>query len=217
MTKPLFRIIGDVHGKYDPYRKIAQEAEYSLQVGDLGFEYSVLRQLDPERHKVLAGNYDNYDKWGGKFIHMTSGHWLGDYGVHMVPGFGSIFFVRGGFSIDRRYRIAGKNWWSDEEMGVPTLQKAIDLYTEVKPDFVVSHECPGELTDAVFGAKMWDGEWIRPSRTALALNAMWRSHSPKVWVFGHHHKAVTEEVRGTTFHCIPELGYIDFDSAAQIV
>lgn len=218
MSKPLFRIIGDVHGHYDPYRLIAQDAEYSLQVGDLGFEYDILKKLDPEHHKVLAGNHDNYDKWGTeKFIHMQSGHWLGDYGVHTVPGFGDIFFVRGGFSIDWRYRTEGRSWWKDEEMDMSTLQKAIDLYIEVKPDFVVSHECPGELIDAVFGAKMWDGEWLRPSRTARALDAMWGNHSPKMWVFGHHHKAVTEEVRGTTFRCVPELGFVDFDSNREIV
>jgi hypothetical protein len=34
-----FRIIGDVHGKYDKYAHVATQAEYSLQVGDMGFDY----------------------------------------------------------------------------------------------------------------------------------------------------------------------------------
>ena len=34
------RFIGDVHGDIPNYVKIANEAEYSIQVGDLAFDYS---------------------------------------------------------------------------------------------------------------------------------------------------------------------------------
>lgn len=211
-NKAWLRVIGDVHGHYDEYVKIADKAEHSIQVGDLGFEYNCLKQLDPERHKVLAGNHDNYSKWNtAKFIHMQTCHWLGDFGVYTVPEFGDIFFVRGGFSIDWRYRSEGTSWWKDEELEYPLMEKALALYQELKPEYVITHECPGTLVDAAFGQKTWDGELLRPSMTAKLLDHMWSSHAPKYWIFGHHHKNWTDEVRGTIFRCVPELGFVDFD------
>jgi hypothetical protein len=218
MGKPIFRVIGDVHGHYNAYVNIAKQAENSLQIGDLGFEYDCLKQLDPEHHKVLAGNHDNYDKWGTeKFIHMQTGHWLGDYGVYTVPGFGDIFFVRGGYSIDWRYRMPGRSWWKDEELTYEEMQKALELYNQVKPEYVFTHECPGEIIDAAFGQKTWDGELLKPSMTAKLLDTMWGNHAPKYWLFGHHHKTWTAELRGTIFRCLPELGFVDFDKDREIV
>lgn len=215
MSKPWFRVIGDVHGHYEDYVAIAQEAEHSLQLGDLGFDYDCLKKLDPEKHKVLAGNHENYDKWGtSKFIHMQTGHWLGDFGVYESP-VGPIFFARGGYSIDYRYRTEGKSWFRDEEMTYSQMEQALQLYMDTKPMFVVSHECPGELAHAVWGDFYWDGELIRPSMTSKLLERMWSNHSPKYWLFGHHHKPVTVEVRGTTFRCVPELGFVDFDKETK--
>jgi predicted phosphodiesterase len=198
-----FRLIGDCHGKYEQYLSLAQEAEYSLQLGDLGFDYSCLKQVDPAKHRCLAGNHDNYDN-------MQTKHWLGDYGIYEVPNIGNIFFIRGGRSIDRGYRKPGIDWWEDEELSYQKMQEALTLYTEVKPDFVVSHECPGSIIDLAFGAKTWDGEFLKPSMTAKLLDAMWQGHSPKIWFFGHHHKEWSDNMRGTQFHCLPELGVFDF-------
>jgi hypothetical protein len=206
-----FRIIGDVHGKYERYIEIAKAAKYSLQLGDLGFDYSCLDELDPDCHKVLAGNHDNYDKWGtSKFIHMQSRHWLGDFGVFDMPGFGNIFFVRGGFSIDWKYRKEGRTWFKDEELTYAKGQEALELYKQIKPDYMFSHECPGSLIDKAFGQKIWDGELLRPSMTANLLDSMWEAHKPKHWMFGHHHKAWNKKIKRTMFRCLPELGFVDF-------
>jgi hypothetical protein len=217
MSKPWLRIIGDVHGRFDEYVKLANEAEYSLQVGDLGFDYDCLKQLDPARHKVLAGNHENYGRWGTeKFIHMQSGHWLGDFGIHEVPDFGKIFFVRGGFSIDFRYRKEGVDWFRDEELSYNQMQEALALFGALKPDFMFSHECPTDIAQAAWGDFYWDGELIRPSMTAKLLQQMWSLHAPKHWLFGHHHKVWSADLCGghttpTKFRCVPELGFVDFD------
>lgn len=203
------RLIGDVHGKSAEYIKLAT-TDFTIQVGDLGFDYDFLKSLDPARHKVLAGNHDNYDRWGtDKFIHMQTGHFLGDYGIYELGGFGKIFFLRGGYSIDWRYRTPGKSWWADEELSHRDMELALGLYREVKPTFVVSHECPASIIEPAFGAKLWDGELLRPSRTASLLDAMWQSHRPQDWVFGHHHKRWSCELEGTRFLCLEELGYVD--------
>ena len=192
------RIIGDVHGHYEQYVQVAKEAEYSIQVGDLGFEYDCLKQLDPNRHRVLAGNHDNYDR-------MDSGHWLGDYGAYNVPDFGNVFFVRGGHSIDRGKRLIGQTWWPQEEMSYGQLSEIIDVYKEAKPDFVISHECPASVTEIAFGMKTWDNEIIKPSRTSLLLQSLLEIHQPKHWVFGHHHRLYFGVHKTTGFICVPLL------------
>lgn len=216
MTK--LRLIGDVHGHYDQYVTLAKAADRTIQLGDLGFDYDCLKELDPERHKVLAGNHDNYDNWGTSgFIHMRTGHWLGDFGVYEVPDFGPIFFVRGGYSIDWQYRVEGRTWWKDEELAYEKMQEALQLYIDTKPEFVISHECPGSIVDPIFGQKIWDGVLLKPSMTAKLLDQMWSNHSPKWWLFGHHHREEFVELNSTKFRCIPELGFVDFDENKEIV
>ncbi len=212
MGKPWFRIIGDVHQKIKSYIEIAKQSEYSLQIGDLGYDYKLLEELNPEHHKTFGGNHDNYSKSNeNKYIHMQTGHWLGDYGIHKVPGFGEIFFIRGGRSIDWRYRIKGYDLFDEEELSNKEMMAALRMYEEVKPTYVFSHECPASITPIAFGQKIWDGEILKPSRTSNLLEEMWIKHSPKNWIFGHHHRKWSEEIRGTKFLCIEELGYYDFE------
>ena len=47
------RLIGDVHGKYDAYLDLIKEADYSIQLGDLGLDYFFLSQVDYKKHKLI--------------------------------------------------------------------------------------------------------------------------------------------------------------------
>ena len=210
-TRPFLRIIGDVHGKMEDYLVLADAAEYSVQVGDMGFEYHALtRFLEPDRHKVLGGNHDNYTFHEGRFI-MQTPHFLGDYGVHTIPGFGDFFYVRGGYSIDYMYRKEGESWWPMEQITYAQGMTALETYKEIKPEFVITHECPASIVELVSGVKTWDGVLIRPSMTANLLEAMFDAHQPKLWLFGHHHRDWFMNVRGTNFRCLRELGYVDLN------
>jgi 3',5'-cyclic AMP phosphodiesterase CpdA len=205
--KPYLRLIGDVHGKISDYLNITNDIEYSIQIGDLGFDYSGLEALNPLKHKVLAGNHDNYAKNGNVFINQTP-HFLGDYGVHTVPGIGSFFFVRGGRSIDRNMRIEGHSWWPDEELSYSEAFKALDLYNETKPNLVLSHECPASVIDFMSDNEL--RSTIKPSLTANLLDNMFQSHQPRMWFFGHHHKHFSTVINRTYFHCLQELETFDF-------
>lgn len=203
------RIISDVHGKFDKYIKLAKEAAYSIQIGDMGFSYDALNVLDPRNHKVIAGNHDNYSCVDGKFVFQTP-HFLGDFGIHNVPNIGDFFFVRGGYSIDKNFRRMGINWFEKEELNYQQCNAALELYKTIKPDIVLSHECPTSIIDFV-GLKYWNRQPIKPSSTANLLQAMLDFHRPKRWIYGHHHKNFTKLIDGTTFDCRDELGYIDFE------
>ena len=203
------RLVGDVHGNIASYISLVKEIPYSIQLGDLGFKYKPwIYDLSADQHKVLAGNHDNYDLEDGIFANQTE-HFLGDYGVHTVPDIGNLFFIRGGNSIDRYNRIAGLSWWPDEELSYEKCQKALDLYSKLKPDMVISHECPESVIKYVSGLNHWNGKPIPPSVTSMVLQYMFEKHQPKLWFFGHHHKSWTMMIDGTQFRCLNELEVYD--------
>jgi hypothetical protein len=203
----------------DRYIKIAQEAEYSLQVGDMGFDYRKLEtNLDPKKHKVIGGNHDNYTIEEGIFV-MQSQHFLGDFGVHHFPGFGDVFFVRGSMSIDRKWRTEGVDWWPDEELKMGPGLEALAAYKAAKPMFVVTHDLPASILDhfTSMSEDELEAVWgVRgPSTTAKLLQAMYEEHQPTYWVFGHYHKDKEITVGPTTFICLDELSYRDFEPLGE--
>lgn len=203
----MIRVVGDVHGKTEQYLKIAKGTSYSLQIGDMGFNYLHLNELDPNHHFVLAGNHDNFEKYNDKFVHQTK-HFLGDFGVKTINNF-EFFFVRGGYSIDWMYRKEGRDWWKDEELSYRKMEECLDMYSVVQPQTVISHECPSSICDLISGVKYWDGELIKPSNTAKLLQSMFEIHQPKLWIFGHHHKSWKRTIEGTNFICLSELEHLD--------
>jgi predicted phosphodiesterase len=204
---PLLRIIGDVHGKIDQYTDLADDAQYSICLGDVGFNYYWLKELDPTRHRCIGGNHDNYD--------ALSEHFLGDFGVHTVPGFGDIFYVRGAWSIDHGHRNksgALKSWWAQEEMTDDQMEAAYKMYCEVKPDFVLTHDAPLGIIGLMNLGPLPTCFELGPQRTPRLLHRMFLEHQPKTWLFGHFHKHWCEYVKGTYFRCLPELAHMDFEA-----
>lgn len=201
-----FRIIGDAHGHWGRYHLLLRKAHFTIQVGDFGFDYSTLSTVDAERHVFLGGNHDNYDKVKG------CPNYLGDYGVHCVPGFGNVFFVRGGLSIDQQTggkdggpRIEGVNWWAEEEIRMADCYAALKEYSLVKPDFMITHECPASVVPHVTKSSR-----ILPSRTNQLLQRMLEVHQPRRWVFGHYHHSWQKAISRTHFTCLDELECLDF-------
>lgn len=209
MSKPNLRLIGDVHGNIEQYMTIARGAEYSIQLGDLGFDYSLLQtDFSPEFHRVLAGNHDNYESVDGNFVNQTP-HFLGDFGVLHVPKVGDVFFVRGGRSIDHRHRTLGLDYWPDEELSHARANEAFELYKNARPDLVISHECPRSVIRHVSSFDYFDGAPVVPSFTANLLQEMLDAHRPSVWYFGHYHKRYMRTINGTEFNCLEELEHCD--------
>lgn len=200
-------VIGDVHGKTDTYQKIVRRlppGQRSIQIGDMGigFKGVGLHEM-PQDHKWFRGNHDNPTKC------RENANYLGDYGY--LPE-DKLFWLAGAFSIDRAYRIEGVSWWNDEELSIEELGKAVNLYEEMKPEYVLTHECPSEA--AIFMLQSLIGEYFDAkkdctnSRTAQALQLMYEIHQPKEWVFGHYHVDKTFHLKQdsrTKFTCVAEL------------
>lgn len=185
-------LIGDIHGKINKYHNLIQKQkpERSIQLGDFGFEHEhewFLRTMDCTKHSILFGNHDDY-------TFLNREHSLGDYAVLHD---GEIMAIRGGDSIDKAYRTIGVDWWPQEEMSFATWNKCIDTYNVTKPLIVLSHECPTEALQELFGI-------YSPSTTAKGLQAVFEINSPVMWVFGHHHKSMRRVIDGTEFICLAE-------------
>jgi hypothetical protein len=196
------RLIGDVHGQYDRYLRIAKGSDWSIQLGDLGFNYVCLNELNGFEHRIVSGNHDNIP------ASRTYRHFLGDFGVFRHANL-PFMFMRGGFSIDWRYRTPGLDWWSEEELATQEMLDALHLYKLARPRYVISHECPEQIIWQAFGPATFDGDILRPSRTAILLGQMFDFHKPDIWFFGHYHRWYDATIYGTRFICLPELGVAD--------
>lgn len=190
-------LIGDVHGKYDSYCKIVRQKErhpFTVQLGDFGFKYSTLNNLDPSCHKILGGNHDNYD------VVQNCPHYLGDFGLYELNGV-SFFYYRGAYSIDRQYRTIGIDWWDKEQLRIEDFQKAREVYRQAKPDVVLTHDCPQEVAMQILPP----GSQLYENLTGWALNELFSIHQPKIWRFGHYHRSWKMNINGTEFKCLDEL------------
>jgi hypothetical protein len=137
--------------------------------------------------------------------------YLGDYGwfTHIVYGqLLKFFFLAGAWSIDAAKRTDGVDWWHDEELSMADLSKAQEIYEDVKPDVVISHECPqvaGQyMIDGVIG-RLGTPRTYNKSRTSTFLQALWEFHQPKKWYFGHHHMNKAFKIGETSFRCVDIL------------
>lgn len=230
--KAKIRIIGDVHqiignrGVGRNYLNLIAKAEYSLQVGDFSFDYRWLERVDPEQHRIILGNHENYPRA------KDYPHFLGDFGVHSFPlkeGEFSFFYIRGARSVDKWARKEHIDWFAEEELNYTESHMALEMYTAMKPDIMISHECPAELMP-FFLRNDWG---LGASNTAKLLQACYEAHKPKTWLFGHlHHsrdmlyEGVGITPRGqqidngprtpTRFICLNELDFVDVDETGVI-
>jgi hypothetical protein len=191
-------LIGDLHGKYEKYHRILsrnKENPYTIQLGDFGFDYSTLRNVDPKNHVFIGGNHDNYDK-----VEQVP-NYLGNYGYTVDFNGLDFFFYRGAYSIDKQYRTIGIDWWANEENNIETFMQARELYRSIKPDVMLTHDCPESLVTHLLppGARVYQ------NTTGWALQELLNIHQPKLWFFGHWHCSWKMMISGTEFRCLNEL------------
>lgn len=187
--------IGDCHGDMHYYRNLVKRLNCSLQVGDFGIfdEDDAKKVAALTEHKFFRGNHDNPE------LCRQHPNYLGDYGYRQNI---EMFWVAGGFSIDRDQRVAGVTWWEDEELSWSALKEAIEYYGDWKPKIMVSHECPSVIKPYSLAANPLShlyGKGEITSRTENALQAMLDIHRPEIWIYGHYHYLVDEVLDGTRF------------------
>lgn len=205
------KILGDVHGKFLHYLRFVDNCEYSVQIGDFGFGYSILNGINSDKHKLFFGNHDNQNCF-------DIPHNLGHYGTYTLNGV-VFFFIRGAFSIDYKYRqnhelqTGQKIWWENEELSYKQMQDCLVLYTETKPDIVLSHSYPTSVARDIGNPNVLRSFGFNPltfkTNTQTLLQCCLEEWQPKTWIFGHFHRYYNKYFGRTNFTCLPELGYGD--------
>ena len=219
--------IGDVHRMTDSYQKLLRQkfvGERTFQLGDMGVGFATERGrpgspngglhvdiMNSGIHKWIRGNHDNPEV----ARRLTDRGYAGDYGYDPET---KLFWVGGGYSIDRAYRTPGKTWWAEEELSYLELQRAIELYIEKKPDIVATHEAPSKAAKYL----LYQLPGFRPdklessmSRTSEALQVMLDSHEPVEWVFGHYHVSKSFMLGRTKFSCVNQLDVYTVDTNGE--
>lgn len=226
-------IISDVHGKYSQYKAITDQHEYTLQVGDMGLDYQfLLDNIDPHRHKFFSGNHDNYDQYS------SIPHSLGKFGnYHHVIDF---FYIRGAFSIDWRHRVVEemlnvafnedvhglnkrkptKLWWEEEQLNYTDMLDAYTMYTQEKPEIMITHSLPSVFTKKHLDSKVVTKFGYNPdtftTNTQELLTQCFDFHQPRLWIGGHFHQNFQIKMGKTTFICREELGKIRLDKNGEL-
>jgi hypothetical protein len=194
-----YKFIGDCHGKVDRLLGHLKRSEdlKIIQLGDMGLGFRGV-ELPNLHHDFgfIRGNHDAPD-----LCRMHS-NYIGDFGL-----WHGVFCIGGAYSIDWKWREPGKSWWPDEELSEQQLDRCLELYCQVKPRIVASHEAPqsiGEmlLKDVGFRPERWGST---ESRTAKMLQRMLNHHQPEHWYFGHYHRNWAVALGGTHFQCLGEL------------
>lgn len=207
------RFIGDVHGKFNKYKKKIKECDRSLQVGDFGVGFYNLKTDTPYsnppydhmargEHRFIRGNHDNP---GACKKHPF---WVPDGGS--VFGRNDIFCIGGAISIDKDRRTENYDWWHDEELTYAQLCNILDIYEVVKPSIVVSHECPDSVITRVCH-ETGKFKYDIPSVTRRCFDNMLEIHKPDLWIHGHWHLDYRMVHKGTEFIGLGELSHIDLD------
>jgi hypothetical protein len=211
------RFIGDIHGKFEEYRVIAEGADASIQVGDYGAGYrtengakfdDVARvwQWEHPKHRFIRGNHDNPEEC------ELMRNWIPDGTIEVTDAGTKIMYIGGAWSIDRARNIPGVSWWEDEECSIYMLECFIDEATKERPDVMITHDCPDSVSTKLFFEPPRKGLFPkRNTRTGQGLEALFAAYQPKLWVFGHWHFFAESVINGTQFVCLPELAYMDID------
>lgn len=195
--KDQITIIGDVHGKYDRYHKLIRQTDYypyTVQLGDFGFKYETLNNVDSTKHLIIPGNHDNYN------MCYRYPHFLGDYGYTKLNGV-EFFYYRGAYSVDRQYRTVGIDWWENEQVSIDQFMKAREFYREIKPRLVITHDCPQNIASQMLNS----GDIVYENMTGWALQELLNIHEPEYWFFGHWHHSRNIKYGNTNFMCLDEL------------
>jgi len=215
-------LIGDIHGRWPDYFSLLDRLNGpSAQLGDHGWGFAGRPPYDDvglaERgHTFFDGNHDN------SAVCSEKANYLGRIGYRSP-----VFFIGGGFSIDWFQRTPGKNWWPDEQIDEATLARALDLYAQIRPRIVISHDAPTSaavtlLNHMVSKERQEKGyesgyyssklEGVPLSHTSKWMERMLMAHQPEFWIFGHFHASLDFQVKccDTQFSVLDELEAREF-------
>lgn len=190
------RFIGDIHCKAELKDRMIPG---SIQLGDLCLiGYGDFTFNDAPRF-FIEGNHDYFPVLrpdSNKIVEINRN-------LFQIPrGYisGKVLFIGGAESIDKYRRHPGYDWFPEESMTQNQFGRIMDNSSEI--EVVISHDAPGSVVGYV-------------DSTKIALDKVWESKNPKLWIFAHHHvsenKVIKHNFGETRFIGLAEGECLDID------
>lgn len=198
-----YLVIGDIHGNHVWMKRVidvavTQGIDTILQTGDFGcwpgqggadFFDIVSRYLVKRGVKLywVPGNHEDYNQiesWNpndfnedGHYENRPNLYYVGKVNRWVWNGvsFGS---AGGAYSIDRKYRSPGVDWWPQEKFSTEDLIKLKKLQPV---DILLTHDSP--TTNPMPGMKTIVESQLHQQQ----MNRVGQHMRPKLWFHGHYH------------------------------
>jgi len=192
-------VAGDIHGDFWALNNLINShpnIEMIIQCGDFGWwprctlnNWSKRENGKLKNHKVKIvwcdGNHEDFEdlkKYDDCTEVLPNVFYMPRGSIMILPDERKVLFMRGGLSIDAKYRYPRDpnfGWFEEETIS----QKDIEELPDEKIDIVISHTAP-----EFFKLKDYHDDYypIDPSRKAL--NYVYEKYKPSLWFFGHMHR-----------------------------
>lgn len=197
----MFSLIGDTHCKKE-YLNPEYFQAGDIQIGDCCLHpYHKWARYDKPRY-MICGNHDYFPQLNPD---ADQPYEIISYGVktnlfHIPRGFwdNGVLFIGGANSIDRVFRIEGRDWFPEEALSYRQMQRILDINKPVHT--IISHECPLYAWERLFSYHIYEDT----NTVTKDLNLVLQNFNPSRWIFGHHHQSITKEIDGCLYTCLKE-------------
>lgn len=206
-------VLGDVHGRWKTMMDFVEnmKPDLVLQVGDFGYfpRFEKYNPRDQINSSVpihwCDGNHEDHESLvalreqsgGERRAHEVAPNvfWQDRGSTLMLPDGRVALFAGGAFSIDKKERVQGRDWFPGEMINWADMSSLPDCQV----DIVISHTCPNRFElPSEFSEKEVD-----PSRQFL--DEVLERYNPESWYFGHWHKHMRGQVAGCAWEALDML------------
>ncbi len=211
--------VGDVHANSNFIKRVYahaedQAAEAIVQVGDFGWWprnpqgknfIAGVSKLATETDIPLIfvdGNHEDHDQLphdADELVELKPGLYYLPRGVVIPLGDARVLGIGGAVSVDKQWRTEHVDWFRDEVPNFSQFHRA--LTAEGPIDVIVAHDLPtGMELDLTFPVDDNTAAYCQSHRDGML--EILQEHQPVLWVGGHYHQRVSQEVEGTRVECL---------------
>ena len=154
----------------------------------------------------IDGNHEDHDQIDSLPIDAMGVRPVREHILHLPRGFrwtwhGKTWLALGGaVSLDQRQRTPGIDWWPQERISMPTLDRVIN---DGAADFMVTHDVPAGVDVPGLDDRLWIKSALRDAyQHREGLRTVVEAVRPaKLW-HGHMHVAYSREIQHDGWTCV---------------
>ena len=211
-NKQNIMVVGDTHASWGPFNTLMAQEKPDMVIvcGDFGYwpkfeDFSLKRLKNGDIPIYFCdGNHDDHASLRSlKNNEVAPNVFYMKRGSVMELNEKTVLFMGGAYSIDRQYRILGRDYFNEETISYKDMMNIPEPNTKI--DIVISHTCPNEF-DGVH--RLFTGPRFKDC-SQDALSQMFTMYYPKQWYFGHWHQYAEGTYKGCDWKCLnmtPDIG-----------